>query len=359
MKYLVISFLFILCSCSSIHQKESLSNVEEKLIETQQQSVNFMTHEEIKEEFIRLAEAEEMDERLDQKALKRLDETVKDKLFISPDHLKELHDEIKKREEEQKFEKTEGEVDRSKCDNIAINQCGGTCTSHAITNAMDNLLCRPNIQNSSNQHLWSKYKRYSTWTGIKTAAKVKVCEDKYWPNCGKKTSKCERNSHVGLKSWKYLGNDVDAIKKALDEGHPLVYSGKVTRSWAKCDAVINPKSNPTGGGHAVAIVGYKEDADVMGGGYLKILNSWGTDCGDYGYQYIPFHYLKRTDRDMYGFAHEIKAIHSKYNNDTIEPSDPTPKPNCKKVRKCGPWKRKWYAPWKKYRKCGPWKTICK
>lgn len=357
MKKLLIIYLFMLTifSCGTIPvEKPTIEKKDFEIAVTNEKPK--MSDKAIKEEFLKLQNAKEMDERLDEAALKRIKQSI---LVVAPGQVKELHRNIKIRESQKSIRSRKiGKVDRSNCDNPAISQCGGTCTSHGITNAMDNLLCKPSKQDSSNQHLWSKYKQYSTWTGIKAAAKVKICESKYYPNCGKKNSECEKNSHIGLKSWKYLGNNIDSAIEALNNGHPLVYSGKVTKSWAKCDAVLNPNSSGTSGGHAVAIVGYSTDPEIIGGGYFKTLNSWGRRCGDRGYQYLPFHYMKRTDGGMYGFTHEIKEIYSKHKGGNVEPVDPVKPKKCWKERECSPWKRCKWVFWKKCRECGPWKTVC-
>jgi C1A family cysteine protease len=42
------------------------------------------------------------------------------------------------------------------------------------------------------------------------------------------------------------------------------------------------------GGHAILIVGFKDDASVSGGGYFIVKNSWGTDWGEDGYYKIAY-----------------------------------------------------------------------
>ena len=43
-----------------------------------------------------------------------------------------------------------------------------------------------------------------------------------------------------------------------------------------------------GGGHAVSLVGFYDDATCPNGGYWVIKNSWGTGTGESGYNYIPY-----------------------------------------------------------------------
>jgi hypothetical protein len=59
-------------------------------------------------------------------------------------------------------------------------------------------------------------------------------------------------------------------------------------SMYACDTEIDPKAGTTGGGHAITFVGYRLDPAFEGGGAFLVKNSWGTDCGDRGYQWYPF-----------------------------------------------------------------------
>jgi len=249
--------------------------------------------------------------------------------------------------------KAKGFVDRRDCDTPVVSQCGGVCTSHGLANAMDNTLCNKQ-QNISNMDLWNKYRKYSSASAIRAAKKYYVCEEKDFPNCGKRKASCAKNRHVLLLESKALGNNVELAKRALDNGHALNYAGKVTRSWGNCDKVMNPKSAATKGGHAVSISGYRDDSSILGGGYFIIKNSWGKRCGDKGYQYLPYQYCKRNDKGMYCFMTEVVKIESKYNS--IEPvgPEPLPIPVCKKIKIC---KRIWWTLWIK-KKC-TLKEICK
>lgn len=58
------------------------------------------------------------------------------------------------------------------------------------------------------------------------------------------------------------------------------------------------------GGHAMCIVGYKEEDSVPGGGFFILRNSWGTGWGyecDYGAGYgtIPFAYVTKMAREIF------------------------------------------------------------
>ncbi len=287
-------------------------------------STRYLSSTDIQKAFMDLSDAKEQAGGLNASGRQRISELSPDILFISNAQRGELYRNSTKMRTESinKSNSAKRKIDRRSCDTLIEEQCGGTCTSHAITNAMDNFICNPSVQISSNQDLWAKYQKYSTWDGIEAASKNPICEESDWPNCGKEKPSCSTNRHIQLKSYQYLANDIEAIKSALDAGQPVVYSGKVTTSWVNCDAVIDPKSPASfDGGHAVAVVGYVDEPSVLGGGYLILRNSWGKICGDQGYQYLPYNYLTRTDKPMYGFAHSIKAVQSKKVPDPIKPSN--------------------------------------
>lgn len=362
----IFLLIFILTIGSSMFQSCSTQQTEPAPKVTKSQP--FMPKTEIVAQFKSMMEDKSvMDDHLTQEAIERLKQIDGD--LISPDELKKIREqqnemEMRKKDSErseQLVKAPKDVVDRRHCDSPAVSQCGGTCTSHGISNAMDNLFCKPNVQQMSNQHLWSTYQRYSTYTGIRAAAKNKICDEAYWPNCKSKTDKCNDNSHIKLLEFEEIGANYEKGMAALDAGFPLVYSGKVTSSWANCDSVIYPKSRASGGGHAVAVSGYALDPDVPGGGYFIILNSWGKNCGDNGYQYIPFNYCLRQDNGMYCDLKIIKKIDTKYNNDPNPPTPPTPqpKPDCEWKKFCKE-KKKWWVLWRDayYYKCY-WEKVCK
>ena len=75
-----------------------------------------------------------------------------------------------------------------------------------------------------------------------------------------------------------------------------VYVGmSVSESMGKCDVMLDAASKNTGGGHAIAAVGYKLSPEIAGGGAFLIKNSWGEGCADRGFQWVPFGYCQRKD----------------------------------------------------------------
>lgn len=106
-------------------------------------------------------------------------------------------------------------------------------------------------------------------------------------------------------------NSVDALKAALNAGDVIAMSVPVFASWAR-----NPETARTGkigmpipgedviGGHAMAFVGYKNDANAPGGGYFIVRNSWGTAWANEspvgaGYALMPYAYMTQFGKEAY------------------------------------------------------------
>ena len=120
-----------------------------------------------------------------------------------------------------------------------------------------------------------------------------------------------------------------------------------------CNATVSPTTSAAGGGHAIAIVGFQKDSSVKGGGYFIFKNSWGADCGDKGYQYVPLHALCAKS-SFYCYFWDVESVTS---SDSPVPNPiPTPVPDePKKEEVCVKWERIWYMPWK-YR-CVEWEWV--
>lgn len=87
---------------------------------------------------------------------------------------------------------------------------------------------------------------------------------------------------------------IDAIKRALEAGHPVVFGMIVDKAFQQLgshgivDMPASTRVNP--GGHCMVIVGYRDN-----GATLIVRNSWGTVWGDKGYCYLPAAYLDASD----------------------------------------------------------------
>lgn len=189
-------------------------------------------------------------------------------------------------------------------------QFGSTCTSHGLIAGIENLATQadPKQPMLSARYLWSQYQEYSVYSAIEAATKNKQVEDKYWPqNSSKPVSKnLKALANVSLLETTFLDDDTDAVLDALAEKKPVYVGMAVPSDMAACRSTIRPTTRITDGGHALAVVGYHLDPIVSGGGYLILKNSWGTDCGDEGYQYFPIGLCK--NEDMYCVFWSIDSV---------------------------------------------------
>ncbi|MCS6880934.1 MAG: C1 family peptidase [Oscillochloridaceae bacterium] len=90
------------------------------------------------------------------------------------------------------------------------------------------------------------------------------------------------------------------IKEALAQGHPVLLGLYIWEHWngswqgRALGRVRFPlPGEARRGGHAVAVLGYRDDADAPGGGYFIARNSWGPDWGAEnpdgpGYAHVPY-----------------------------------------------------------------------
>ena len=138
-----------------------------------------------------------------------------------------------------------------------------------------------------------------------------MTEEKAWPqNSRRPHSGYLERAHTKLSRFENIEDSVEKAVSALDGGRAVYLGMRVTQSMGNCDATMRPDSAGTKGGHAIAIVGYGLDESIPGGGYFMIKNSWGADCGDQGYQYMPFNYCTRSD--MYCIMWDIKGVRSDF-----------------------------------------------
>jgi C1A family cysteine protease len=114
------------------------------------------------------------------------------------------------------------------------------------------------------------------------------------------------NCNTRLLKSVYLNNSIQKSISSLDKGNPVYLATTVSRSMINCDRAINGDSSKTNGGHALAILGYKIDPLVNGGGYFIVQNSWGSECGDKGFQYLSFKHCQRND--TYCLFWEISSV---------------------------------------------------
>lgn len=96
-----------------------------------------------------------------------------------------------------------------------------------------------------------------------------------------------------------------ALKAALAEGYPVVLGMMIYESFESDEVAANgivslPKRGEQFlGGHAVLAVGYRDDPNHRGQGYVVCRNSWGEHWGDKGYFYLPYNYFLNYVSDMW------------------------------------------------------------
>lgn len=120
------------------------------------------------------------------------------------------------------------------------------------------------------------------------------------------------NGGFRIKTAHALYASLGRIKQALYRGYPVVLSINANSDFSIATlkqgvaSWVFRISNCDGGvcGHAVLAVGYVDDANVEGGGYLLIKNSWGTSWGANGLVYATYTWLENSLLD----ANAIVAI---------------------------------------------------
>jgi hypothetical protein len=109
--------------------------------------------------------------------------------------------------------------------------------------------------------------------------------------------------------------NVDAIRTAISELHPVAIGIPVYASWYESGVVRKygnitvplPGEVPDPIGHAITLVGYEDNADYAGGGYFIVRNSWGKNWATSGvfgsgYGTIPYRYISDFNWDAWHVA---------------------------------------------------------
>jgi hypothetical protein len=218
---------------------------------------------------------------------------LKRKRFLEPE--KNILELEKSKLKKQMIFSGSGSVDLRYKDTPVLSQWNGTCTAHGLSAAIENLIS----VNLSERHVWSKYEKYSCKKAISALSKKEcITLAEAWPNTKSrpyKNYKEKKFCSYFLDKSTYLKDDIQEAIFALDKNIPIYLGTSVTKSLLNCDVSVKPTSKKTGGGHAMAIVGYELNKSVAGGGYFILKNSWGNDCGDKGYQYLSFDHCLRED----------------------------------------------------------------
>jgi len=330
MKPLVIA-LFTLLVFSSCTLTMDYRERREAPVET----AHYMTKDQVKQEFMTL---EQDGQRAKFMALPMTEEEKERKenlddmdTFIPEKYRKELNKPKLRGTPEMKTVVFD-DVDLRQCMTSIKRQWNGTCTTFGGVAAMELKMCKPLVTDLSEKDSWKKYEKYSCHKFIEALSNSKICNEADWPQTNKNPySKCKTNRHAGNIKAKYIRDSVDDSLYGLARGNPIYIGLSTPKDMLRGRTVINPKSAKSSGGHAVLIVGAVNDADILGGGYWIIKNSWGKHIGDNGVQYLPFHYCQRND--TYCVMWEIESVE----HGEVEPYNPA-----RYERKCKGW---WVFKW--------------
>ncbi|WP_406824668.1 C1 family peptidase [Pedobacter sp. KACC 23697] len=186
-------------------------------------------------------------------------------------------------------------------DTSVKNQWNGTCTSFATIAAIENKL--GGKIDLSERSLWDFYGVFSTPQAINAAQHHYILEEIYWPQYQIRfDTRYSSKGRFLLTGVKDLKNDYLAVLKALDIGNPCIVALQTPEDLYTGKAQVERTSRILSGGHAICVSGYKVED---GKGYFLVKNSWGTENGDSGYQYIDFNVF---DKKGYANFWEVSEI---------------------------------------------------
>ena len=156
------------------------------------------------------------------------------------------------------------------------------------------------LENTTNQDAGAEMR-----DGMKVLATKGISPEKDWPyvvpKFKKAPTKTAQNHARKYKIGAYARlTTLQQLKSCLAGGNGVAIGFLVYESF-ESDVVFRTGYMPmpkTGeqilGGHAVFVMGYRDDVTAPGGGWLKVKNSWGTGWGDRGYFYMPYLFVIPT-----------------------------------------------------------------
>lgn len=167
---------------------------------------------------------------------------------------------------------------------------------------------------------------------LKIMQEVGICSEATWPykpapvdnaNPGHEKppepafAEARRRRFSGFKQLP--GKDVNQIRQALAEKRPVLIGLPIWESWTSAGQARRlgklRKELPgerRGGGHAMCVLGYRNDEKAPGGGYFIVRNSWGADWAKEnedgpGYCWVPYQVV--FEQGLIAFAVEGVAEH--------------------------------------------------
>jgi peptidoglycan hydrolase-like protein with peptidoglycan-binding domain len=225
---------------------------------------------------------------------------------------------------------------RSNQTSIKDQQDRGTCVAFASMAGLE-VKYGGGALDLSEQDAYHRYMREKSETccynwGLKTTDSADhlkahaVCRDTYWPytnyaglGCpitnpnAHRPSAASTNAKYQIKSFHKIWrndslttdtgtwiNNPKYLESLLHAGHDIVYGTHVAGwSWPVSGVVDVQLSGgeplPSEGGHAMLMVGYDRPGD-----YFIVKNSWGSGCGQSGYVYLSYDYVRTYAK--YGYV---------------------------------------------------------
>jgi C1A family cysteine protease len=177
----------------------------------------------------------------------------------------------------------------------------GTCTAFGLTAAQESSHCALNGAcglDLSERQRWNLYKVYQAGAAIKSI-KDPIGLEKDCPY-SKKTCPTKVPASSIYKITKMVDLTTKAeVLEALARGKQVYFWSQVPQQMADCARTIT-NSKMVDGGHAYLVAGYFAKDDPV----LIVKNSWGTTCGDKGWQYLQFSVF---DKEGYWGASAVES----------------------------------------------------
>ena len=160
------------------------------------------------------------------------------------------------------------------------------CTIYGLASVMENML--GDGTDLSERDGWDNQGgKQSVQASQRWNERYGMVEEPYWPMGRRPARGYCSGRRLKPTDIKYIEDDVEAAIRHIAAGKPVYVGMSTPSSMLAKDPIIDPNRGTTGGGHAIAFVGYRLDSSVLGGGYFLVKNSWGEDTGDHGYQWLP------------------------------------------------------------------------